>query len=218
MLLLAGVIVAGGIAFAAWFGVFSGIKITERKFDGGLFFYNDYQGHIKNIGSSFQGICSLRSKLFGQIDGAYPTGIYYDDPNSLVNQNLLRASTGLLIKKSELITPQVEEQFKTLGFKKVLLPAAMSLNGKFPVKIGLSCVLGAMKFYPKLNKLVAESGEKYSGMEDSASIEVIEGGYVHYYFLTDKIKEFKFSPYPRSELKTSATKGPEATQESKKAK
>ena len=215
MLVLVGALVAGGIvAFSAWFGVFTNIKISEQKFDGGVFFYLDYQGHIKNIGTQFRAICSDRSKLFGRIDGVYPTGIYYDDPNSLVNQNLLRASTGLMIKTSDLVTPEVEEQLKTLGFQKVILPAAMSLYGKFPAKMGLSCVLGAMKFYPKLNKLVAESGGKYRGMEDSASIEVIEGGYVHYYFLTEKFKQFQISPHPRPEMKPSTT---ECTKTSKKA-
>jgi len=213
--LFAAVAIGGIVGFAAWFGVFTSIKIWEQKFDGGLFYYREYQGHIKNIGSHFQAICAQRSKLFGQHDGVSPTGIYYDDPKSLVNQNMMRASTGLLINKPGLVTSQIEQQLQALGFKIAHLPPAMSLYGKFPSKTGLSCVLGAMKFYPKLSKIVAESGEKYSDMKNSASIEVIEGGYVHYYFLTENFKDIPPSSYPRPDSNHSITKGSE---DSKKAK
>ena len=201
---LMGIAVPSALAFAVWIGVFKSIQICEKRFEGGTLFYLDYLGHIKNVGSKFQTICSDSTKVFGKVgDGVCPTGIYYDDPNSLQNPNLLRACAGLMVKP-ELLNPKVENQLTTLGYKKAVLPTAGSIYGQFPAKMGLSCVLGAMKFYPRMQTYVAEHPEKFSQMDmsqDGGSIEVIEGGRIHYYFPYEKYKEFRFSPFPRPELK-----------------
>lgn len=207
MVLLGGIAASSAVAFAVWMGVFRSIDIVEKRFEGGTLFYTDYLGHIRNIGSRFQQICADSSKVFGRVeDGVSPTGIYYDDPNSIRDPDRLRACTGLMVKPA-LLNADVEKQLISLGYKKAILPAVGSIYGKFPAKLGLSCVLGAMKFYPGLYKFVADNQEKYSKADmsqEGGSIEVIEGGWIHYYFPYEKYTEFRFSPYPRPELKLRA--------------
>jgi hypothetical protein len=207
MVVFGSIAAASVLAFAVWIGVFRKIDISEKRFEGGTLFYFDYVGHIRNIGTNFQLICSDSSKVFGRVgNGANPTGIYYDDPNSIEDPNLMRACTGLLVQPA-LLNAEVEHKLISVGYKKAILPAAGSIYGKFPAKFGLSCVLGAMKFYPRLQKFVADNHEKYPKADmsrEGGSIEVIEGGWIHYYFPYEKYDDFRFSPFPRPELKLRA--------------
>ena len=197
--------VSGVLAFAFWFGIFRSIDIVEKKFDGGTLFYFDYRGHIKNVGSRFRSICADSSTIFGSIGkGASPTGIYCDDPNAIMDPNLLRACLGLIVK-SDVLSPEIEKALTSRGYKKAYLPPANAFYGRFPARMQLSCVLGAMKFYPKLHKLVEDNQHNTTEMQQGVSIEVVEGGWIHYYFPLEKFSDFKLSPFPRPEQKLRTT-------------
>lgn len=72
-------------------------------------------------------------------------GIYYDPPNNLKDATKCRVSVGMLLQfKSE----KIPKFFEDLGYKTKKMPSVSSVYGEFPCIIQLSCMIGAMKFYP----------------------------------------------------------------------
>ena len=51
-----GLVVASGLAFAGWVGAFKKMKIEEKKFEGGIFYYTDYKGHVRHIQNAFRDV------------------------------------------------------------------------------------------------------------------------------------------------------------------
>jgi len=131
-------------------------------------------------------------------------GIYYDNPQSLVDPSTNRVSTGYLFRtqdSSELIAFLVEKK----GYKKAELPRSSSLHGTFPCKTGLSFCIGAAKFYPALEAYLQANKEQYGQFLEPEHkhgiLEEMDPGLIRYHLPTENVPQFYLTPFPIPERK-----------------
>ena len=86
-------------------------------------------------------------------------GIYYDDPEIIVDKNEMRIALGIILNDPE--DKELVDSFlsKNEDFKRALLPERDALFSEFPFKNHASYILGPHKTYPALKKyLISEKG------------------------------------------------------------
>ena len=123
------------LLFLAYLGVFTPITVTETPFPGGYFFYKDLQVSTKKLGPVFADVVKdieayhkTQPKRANLICG----GIFYDDPNSLVDENKMRLCAGVLVRASNQV---IHEHFSNLGYKVAELPRVTSAYACHPMRL-----------------------------------------------------------------------------------
>lgn len=84
-----------------YLGLFKSMNPKENEFHGGTFFYRHFQGPMSALGKEFtlinKHVRDYTDKLPKPVP--YPSaGIYYDDPQDLVDPNTFRATTGFIVR------------------------------------------------------------------------------------------------------------------------
>ncbi|TNV76021.1 hypothetical protein FGO68_gene15487 [Halteria grandinella] len=200
------------IAGTAWYvGVFKKVAISEKSFEGGTFIYASYQGSVRSIYKGFKPVFEALAQFRKDFKDVAPkdvpiTGIYYDNPNELQDQNQFRADIGFLLEQGKFsedaIKATVEYFTKNEGIKIKLLPSAQSVHGTFPFRCALpSYALGASKFYPAMETYMTAKKEKFdpifSGIESPGAIEINRDGQIQYFVPFENVREFSLTEYAK---------------------
>jgi hypothetical protein len=135
-------------------GLFKRIDVEENINGPYILVYEKNVGDYKNT-------AEIQNKLFQDVMkyGVQVTkgfGIYYDNPRETPVTSL-RSIAGVVIDyiDNEKLISNIRANFNTLE-----IPSTVCLTTYFPLKNNLSIVLGIMKVYPKMNKVVEEKGYK----------------------------------------------------------
>ena len=154
---------AAALGFFGWLGALKKMKIYDAKFPGGYFIYKDLACPVHKLGEPFAKVHQLKKEFFkaeGYVINESPSmGIYYDDPDNIVDPSGMRVSVGFLI-------PFADEKlftfFEEKGYSVANLPASDSVCGVFPRKVDLlSFVIAPMKYYPNAMAHIEKNKDKY---------------------------------------------------------
>ncbi len=158
-----GVLAVGMLGFAAYIGLFSTPKVTEMMVGPYTYIYEEFIGDYNKSGPVFDKVYNaLKEKGIVTTKGL---GVYFDDP-AVVPADKLRSYCGVVIEKDDLNRiSEFETKFK-IG--KIARNKKMVIE--FPVKNGLSYMVGPMKCYPALLKYTRENNYK----PDALSFEVYD--------------------------------------------
>ena len=143
------------VGFATWLGIFRSVPISRKLFPGGQFYYINYKGHVKNLGPVFEKLYGMVQKVEKEIDMKFIyhfAGIYYDDPDNLVDPEQFRATIGII---THFYHDKVDAAIKRNDYQATTLSPSLSLYGSFPRKCGLSHIIGPNKYYPACMKYMA---------------------------------------------------------------
>ena len=156
VLIIIGVLVALLISAYAYYGGFKTINIYTENQGGEVIVYENAIGDYKN---SAQYTDRIYYELLNndQVETTKGIGIYYDNPR-IVDKEKLRSDVGCILDNpddSTIARLSAKYQLKTL-------PKGNFIISEFPMKGGLSFMIGAMKVYPALIKYSEENNLKES--------------------------------------------------------
>ncbi len=144
------VVVAG---FMWYMGIFSPVKVYEMPIGPYTYVYESFVGDYTKTGPIFEKIYRALLK-----EGLKPTrgiGLYYDDPKT-TPKDKLRSDCGSIIEKGDLL--KVPGLMKR-GFKTRIIMSKPRVVAEFPIRNGLSYMIGPMKVYPALDKYLKGQGK-----------------------------------------------------------
>lgn len=158
-----GVSALGFLAFSAYIGLFSTPKATETVIGPYTYVYEEFVGEYKKSGPVFDKVYyTLRDKGISTTLGL---GVYFDDP-AVVPADKLRSHCGVVLEEKDLDKlTDLKKRFKAGQFSR-----SKRLVVEFPIKNGLSYMVGPMKCYPVLMRYAKEKGYK----PDALSFEVYD--------------------------------------------
>jgi len=141
------------LAFLWYMGVFSTPKVTEMQMGPYTLVYEEYTGSYSSVGKVltrvYQGV---------KAEGVEPTmgfGMYLNNPNN-TDPTKLRSNLGCIIGEKDLKQVyKLRKKFKVALFKKT-----NCLVAEFPIRNDLSYMVGPLKVYPELNKVLKEKNYK----------------------------------------------------------
>jgi hypothetical protein len=126
-------------------GIFTGIKIEEKKLGPYKVVYEDHRGSYSKIAPIMD---SVYKKLKSDgIDSTTGIGIYYDNPEEVEDSNL-RSRGGCVIQEKDYSSFDMIKS----GYKVIDIPAYKCVTLEFPLKTKLSIIIGVIKGYPKIKK------------------------------------------------------------------
>jgi len=138
------------LAYLSQYGLFSTVKITEKKVGPYLLVYKKHIGDYKNVGT-------VMDKLFYDLKDNYSItttkgfGLYYDKPQDVAKEKL-RSIVGCIVEGKSV------EDLKNIGSKYGIkeYPSSKSVVAEFPYKGKISIILGIFKVYPKLSAYIGK--------------------------------------------------------------
>lgn len=155
------VIVIAVASLLAYLGMFSKVTVTEKEMGPYTYAYQKFVGSYYKTGAVFQTVNGLL-KTAG-VEGESGIGVYYDNP-ATVEASKLRSDCGAIIAAGD-----VEKIKKIKELSVATQPKAMFLVVELPVKNSLSYMVGPMKAYPAIGKIMLE--KKY---KPAAGIELYD--------------------------------------------
>lgn len=129
--------------------------------------------------------------------------ITYDDPFNLKDARSFRASLGFLLPTYD---AELFAKFKKLHYEWKSLPKAGALYGQFPYRNAASMTFGSTRFLPTCLTYLFRNQRRFKHLlqpdsPKSGTIEVIEGGLIKYYLMTEKQRDFFLTTKGQPELK-----------------
>lgn len=154
IILITSILVTIGLIFLWYVGLFSNIKIDEKKAGGYKVVGKEIIGPYSKAG---QYIKEVESKLKGLgIGTTKGFGIYYDDPK-ITSPQQCRAFVGTIIEEKDF---NKIKNMQLTDLKIDSIPIAESIVAEFPLKNTLSYMIGPMKVYPAFSKYIKEKKYK----------------------------------------------------------
>ncbi len=170
------VIILAVVIFLAYLGMFSNYEPTEKEMGPYTFVYEKFVGPYKDTGSVFNRVDKKLNKV--GIKSTMGMGIYFDNP-SKVDSSKLRSECGSVIGKKDIESfNKVKDSFNVKTVEK-----SKSVVVTFPIKNGMSYMIGPMKCYPILTKYSKEKGLKLKG--NAFELYDIPGKIIYYVFPVD---------------------------------
>ncbi|EDV28169.1 uncharacterized protein TRIADDRAFT_53491 [Trichoplax adhaerens] len=116
-------------------------------------FYKVHVGAYRNVGTIFD----EARKLLPSSDGS-TLGIYYDDPNTVKEENCRSVVAAVVGENGSPIDASVKQRYLQAGFKQYELPAVtQAVFCYFPFKGIVSILISVIRVYPKLGKYIQEN-------------------------------------------------------------
>jgi DNA gyrase inhibitor GyrI len=172
-------LLAGGIAFLYYTGVFSEVSVKPE--DKGPFHiaYLEYRGAYKGIGPTFERVEELM-KGENITPDAY-AGLYFDAPDK-VEESKLRSQAGAIITETDY--RNLEEK-RSGELKLRIIPRSEFAFAQFPLKNFLSIIAGVYRVYPALQEYALsrrfpEFSYKETGYENHFIMEVYYSDRIEY--------------------------------------
>lgn len=156
ILVVIGILVVAFICAYAYFGGFKTIRFQVAKQGGETIVY-------ENVTGDYSQTSKYNDKIYNallneeKIETTKGIGIFYDNPQE-VDKNKLRSEVGCMLDQADstIVTRlSGKYQIKTI-------PEVYYVVTEFPMKGGLSFLIGVIKVYPVLNKYCKEHGYKDS--------------------------------------------------------
>ncbi len=155
-LIIIAVIVLLLVFVYAYYGGFKKINILVTKSGGETMVYESVTGDYKQTPKYTDKIyyALLNDE---KIETTKGIGIFYDNPNNVAKEQL-RSEVGCLLDHADsAVVAQLSGQYKLKT-----LPVDDYIVTEFPMKGGLSFMIGILRVYPALNKFSQENGYKDS--------------------------------------------------------
>lgn len=151
VILIVLIIVITGIY--AYYGGFSSVYIVESKQGGEIIVY-------ENVTGDYSQAAEVSNKVYYTLLDNYKIettkgfGIYYDNPQE-VEKSKLRSEVGCILNAlpDSVTMTNIVQKFNTR-----ILPEGDYITAEFPMKGGLSIMIGIFKVYPVINKYLEEKG------------------------------------------------------------
>ena len=129
--------------FMWYMGMFSKLEIQLDEFEGGVYIYYDYQGHINSVALFHENLQKeIKDVDFSKMQ---QLTIVYDDPFNLVDPRFYRASLGFLLESAD---KNLIDKFGKMGYTWRQLPKSQALSGSFPYRNKSSIAFGSSRFLP----------------------------------------------------------------------
>jgi len=135
-------------------GMFSSIEIVEKDIGPYTLVYVDHVGPYSDTMKDFEKIDKTLRKDFG-IEAEKGFGIYYDNPQEVAEEKLRCEIGSILDDKYSSKIESLKGKLKVKIYSK-----KKSITAEFPIKNGLSYMLGPMKVYSKFKEYMEPKGYK----------------------------------------------------------
>lgn len=195
------------IYFTYKLGLFTQIKYYRGNFPKSEIYYIEYQGMYRNIGEKFMSICEILDKFKLRENEHFSNiGIYYDNPNAIVDQTQCRAVIGILKENNYKNYPQeaeFEDYMKQKKFKKAVLPDSTSVASTFILNYMIAMFVAIKKFYGGLeNNMKREEFRRQYGISDfTFSVEVYQKNLLKFFIPVKNTQDFCLTTLPKPEYK-----------------
>ncbi|NLP02851.1 MAG: GyrI-like domain-containing protein [Fibrobacter sp.] len=151
-LIISGVVVIAILLVSFFAGVFDTVKFSTETAGPYNLIYREFQGPFSGIRFTLNDVFKyVRDKK--KIEASRGFGIFYDDPGKTPSDSL-RSITGVIVDS----VIAVEKPYKSGVFEKT-----EAVVGRFPIRSFLSYVMGAGKFYSRLQEYLNQNNLKMSG-------------------------------------------------------
>jgi len=195
------------IYFTYRLGIFTQIKFYRGSFPKSEIFYLEYQGMYRNVGEKFMNISQILDKFkLSQNEHFSYIGIYYDNPNAIVDQTQCRAVIGILKESNYKNYPseaEFEDYLKQKKFKKATLPDSICVASSFTLNYMIAMFVAIKKFYGSLTKNMKseEFRRQYEISDFNFSVEVCQKNLMKFFIPTKNIQDFYLTTLPKPEYK-----------------
>ncbi len=148
-LITVAVILISFFSFLIYSGLFSSVKIEEKKMGPYKVVYEDHKGSYSKISPVMDSVFkSLKSE---GIESAVGIGIYYDNPSTVAEADL-KSKGGCVISKDDFIRfEKIQTKFKVID-----IPQYNCITLEFPFKTKISILIGIIKGYPLIKNYINE--------------------------------------------------------------
>ena len=155
-LIVIGIIAALFICVYAYYGGFRKIEFKTQKQGGEIIVYESVTGDYKQTSEYTDKVYYALLNDY-KIETTKGIGIFYDNPQT-VDKDKLRSDVGCVLDNPDSTTiAKLSEKYQLQT-----LPSGEFIVAEFPMKGGISFILGSIKVYPALNKYSIEYGYKDS--------------------------------------------------------
>jgi hypothetical protein len=144
------------LIYSWYIGLFTSVTALEKQEGPYTLAGLEYVGPYKNAGK-FMTDVEIKLKAAG-IVCKKGFGVYYDNPKTTPEEKS-RSFVGGVLEEKDFDKISI---LKSLGFKVDSVSNAPSVVVEFPIKSNLSFMIGPMKAYPVMSKLILDKGYKTS--------------------------------------------------------
>lgn len=172
VLIVIAVIIALGIAYLGYLGMFSGLPVSEKEMGPYVFVYEHFIGPYQDTGKVFFRVNGVLEKE--GIKATKGLGIYYDDPK-VTAPGELRSDCGSIIEASDVSRLK---DLKSVNIKSI--GRQYCIVAELPIKGALSFMIGPMKGYPALMKYAREKGSRWAKGSMPMELYDMQAGKIYY--------------------------------------
>jgi len=146
------------IAVFGYYGGFKSIDVIITKQGGETVIYKDVTGDYSQTPDVTNEVYEALLNDY-KIETTKGVGIFYDNPQK-VEKSKLRSRIGCILDSDvdSLTLAKISEKYNVM-----VLPKAKYIATDFPMKGGLSMLVGIIKAYPALNKYIEDNNIKEDG-------------------------------------------------------
>ncbi|XP_063072167.1 testis-expressed protein 264 homolog [Engraulis encrasicolus] len=141
------------IAFlVVYSGIFSSIviKTGSPPIKKVTIAYKLHKGPYKESGAHFTDVCSIGPKQSC-------IAVYYDDPKEVPEEKCRYAVGSIVSEGDEQVDEELLQDYKKFGFSVASFPQVdHAVTTTFPNRTPVSCMMGAMRVYPRLGEYITE--------------------------------------------------------------
>jgi hypothetical protein len=139
--------------YLGYLGMFSSVTVTERQMGPYVFAYQDFIGPYSQTMRIFSDVDAMLAKE--GVKAERGLGVYYDNPDLVPAQELRSRCGSVIEEKDSGKIPAVSKRLSIGSF-----PKSDCVVAEFPIKTGLSFVVGPVKVYPLISKYMLAKGYK----------------------------------------------------------
>jgi len=185
------------VAYIVYSGLLAPVEVSALSppFEPSVFAYKTGKGAYKNAGEIF-------TNSFCLSPNRRTMGIYYDDPDT-VPENDLRFAVGSILAEGPEATPDHTELSKYLsdGFKLIHFPKPeFAVVATFPFRTTLSIYLAIWKVYPRLKQYIASRG-----LCAYPCLEIYDSHVIHFVMPLSKQEQFFVREFLEDEVSIATT-------------
>jgi len=185
------------VIYVVYSGLLASVEVSAQSppFQPSVFAYKTGKGAYKNAGEMF-------TNAFCLSPNRRTMGIYYDDPDT-VAENDLRFAVGSILAEGADVAPDHAELSKYLsdGFKLKHFPKPeFAVVATFPFRTTLSIYLAIWKVYPKLKEFIASKG-----LCAYPCLEIYDSNVIHFVMPLSKQEQFFVHEFSEEEVSIATT-------------
>jgi len=167
-----GVLVAMLLGFATYMGVFHSVHVVETSYGPARLIYSTHRGPYEDLGASWERF--QKQWQSAGLTTCHSLAIYLDAPDTPPQdlRSILGCEIGSLSQEDH---AKLSEQFPVFE-----IPKMEVLSSQFPYRNMFSFMLGPMKVYPEIQRIMEEQGfqpavgiEVYGDPENMETIQFI---------------------------------------------